>query len=122
MTDDPIDLSSIDPTADTARFNQIVASTLDQVTGQLANRRARNGIVGQLGLRLRPMLAAAAVIALIAAGTLLREPASTTTVATADAPTDIAEAMGVPGPLASWVASEELPPATELLGATERTR
>ncbi len=113
--DRPIDLSAIDPSVDTARFERSISSVMDAAADQLAARRANAGAIVLLAQWRRPMLAAAAVAALIS-GTILA------TVRVPDysvAPeTDgIAEAMGVPAAVAQWMAGDRLPTTADLFSA-----
>ena len=111
MTDDRIDFSSIDPTHDRSRFDELVRSTMDRAAGELATRRAMVDTLAQLAKWRRPMLAAAVLVAVIASTVMLtfrREVSVATT-------GSIAEAVGVPGQLADWLRSGETPDAADLL-------
>ncbi len=112
MTDDRIDFSPLDPTRDTERFDGIVR-TIMEVTGPgLAARRSRASVFGQVGLWWRPLLAAAAITGIVALAALARLEDSAQTAA---APTGLAEALGVPEPIAEWVRSDQVPTPAELL-------
>lgn len=113
--DRPIDLSAIDPSADATTFERTIASITTAAADRLAARRAKMDAIVLLARWRRPMLAAAAVAALIS-GTILA------TVRVPDysvAPqTDgIAEAMGVPAAVAQWMAGDRLPTTADLLSA-----
>ncbi len=113
--DRPIDLSAIDPSTDTARFERTIASITTAAADQLAARRTNADAIVLLARWRRPMLAAAAIAALIS-GTIMA------TVRVPDysvAPeTDgIAEAMGVPAAVAQWMAGDQLPTTADLFSA-----
>lgn len=119
MTEDPIDFSKLDPTADPVRFEAIVRSITESAAGQLATRRARAGVMGQISRWTRPMLAAAAVLALLSIITLagVRTGDGTAVAPSGDgsaAPVDLAEAIGIPGQLASWVGEGTTPTTADL--------
>jgi len=116
MTDDRIDFSPLDPTKDTERFEAAVHSIGVEARGELARRRARASVVGQLGLWWKPLLAAAAITGIVSVSALLRFQASP---ATELADVGIAEAIGMPDPVAEWVRSDEVPSMSELIVAME---
>lgn len=114
-SDQPIDLSSLDPTRDTARFERAVASINERARDGLAARRGQADAIAMLARWKRPMLAAAALVALIS-GTILfsvRVPPPDFA-----AQTDgIAEAMGIPEALARWIDADRLPTTADLISA-----
>lgn len=116
MIDDRIDFSSLDPTEDRERFDDIVRSITAAAAGQLAARRARADVFAQVGFWWRPLLAAAAITGIVSIGALTR---SQTSSAPAEPEIGLAEAIGVPEQIADWVWSEEGPSAAELLVALE---
>ena len=118
MTEDRIDFSPLDPTEDTERFEDIVASISDAAAPALAARRARAGVFGQVGHRWKPLVAAAAITGIVSVGALLHYQASTATIAELE-DVGIAEAIGVPSQIADWVWSDEAPTTAELLWALE---
>lgn len=115
MTDDRTDFSALDPTRD-ERFEEIVHSITAGAARELAARRARASVVGQVALWWRPLLAAAAIAGIVSITTLARVQ-----VAAPDETTDVglAEAIGVPSQIADWVRSDEPPTPTELLVTLE---
>ena len=147
MSDDPIDLTPLDPTADAPRFDRVVGAIVAGAAPELARRRAaaglslaRAGVLGQLGRWHRPMLAAAALVMIVSLATVARvEPADPdadalaaqaaeqSELAAADsAAADstgarLAEAIGVPGTLAAWVGEERIPAPEELIGTLPTT-
>ena len=113
--DRPIDLSAIDPSAHATTFERTIGSITAAATDQLAARRANVDAIVLLARWRRPMLAAAAIAALIS-GTILatvRVPDSFVAPET----DGIAEAMGVPAAVAQWMASDQLPTTADLLSA-----
>jgi hypothetical protein len=117
MNDDRLDLSPLDPTTDPVRYERAVGRIMGAAALPLARRRARLTAVGQVSRWWRPMLAVAAAIALAAVGVLtLVEPAA----AESDlASGSVAEAMGIPSGVVSWMTSGEPPTAIEFFGGLE---
>jgi|GEM_PF-1633969 len=116
MDDDRIDFSALDPTRDQARFDGLVGSIVDQAADELDRRRVSNSPLNLLVQWRRPMLAAAAVIAIVSVGVLLRVD----TVNNADYAAEtagIAEAIGVPTLLAQGVRQNDMPTTAELFDA-----
>ena len=111
----PIDLSSLDPTREPARFERVVAAINARASDELAVRRSQTNAIAMLARWKRPMLAAAALVALIS-GTILF---SVHAPPPESAPqTDgIAEAMGIPEALAQWIDSDALPTTADLISA-----
>ncbi len=119
MTNDRIDFSALDPTRDSERFDGIVRSISERATLELAGRRARLNVLGQISRWWRPMLAAAVVSGIISIGALTQIEAPTTQIA---ANVGIAEAIGVPDQLAEWVRSDEIPTTAEILLSLEASQ
>ena len=65
--DNPIDFTSIDPTADPVEFDRRVEAIVARAATELAARRVRSNPILQLASWRRPMLAAAAVVAVVSA-------------------------------------------------------
>ena len=118
MNDDRIDFSALNPTRDRARFDGLVGSIMEQASENLAERRVSGGPLYQLVQWRRPMLAAAAVIAVVSAGVLLRTEGPGYT----EESSGIAEAIGVPGLLAQNIRNNELPTTIELLEAFQEAQ
>jgi hypothetical protein len=115
--DRPFDFSPVDPTADPERFDQLVESIIARAAEELAARRMRTNPVLQIAAWRRPMLAAAAVVAVLA-GTVLTRVRVPDAVTTAE--TDgIAEAVGVPVELAQWLWDGTVPSTADLFGVFE---
>ena len=111
----PIDLSSLDPTRDRARFERVVGSINARARGELAARRGQTNAIAMLARWKRPMLAAAAMVALIS-GTILfnvRVPQPYFAPQT----DGIAEAMGIPEALAQWIDADGLPTTADWISA-----
>jgi hypothetical protein len=118
VPDRPIDFSPVDPTADPERFDRLVESIIARAADELAARRLRWNPVLQIASWKRPMLAAAALVAIIA-GTVLTQVRGPDTVTTAE--TDgIAEAVGVPVELAQWLWDGTVPSTADLFGVFEQ--
>ncbi|MGD8868608.1 MAG: hypothetical protein PVI01_13305 [Gemmatimonadales bacterium] len=116
MNDERIDFSGLDPTQDAERFGAIVRSIAAAAAGELAARRARASVVGQVASWWRPLLAAAAIVGIVSIGALARLGTST---ATAETEAGLAEAIGMPQQIAEWVLAEDVPTPTELLVVLE---
>ncbi len=116
-TDDRIDFSSLDPTGDPERFEGIVRSIGERAAAELAARRARSDVFGEISRWWRPMLAAAAVTGIISIGTLTQVEPNAPMLASREV--GLAEAIGVPTQLAEWVRSDEAPTTTELMLSLE---
>ncbi|UCC84969.1 MAG: hypothetical protein JSW46_08675 [Gemmatimonadota bacterium] len=119
MTDERIDFSALDPTADGDRFEEKVERINAVVAPALAVRRASASVFGQVAGWWRPLLAAAAIAGVVSAATLalVEGPALES-----ESEIGVAEAIGVPEQIAQWVRSEELPDPSELLIALEEPR
>ena len=104
MSDERLDLSPLDPTADQERFDRIAASIARRAAPALAARR-RNFWEGFATLR-GPVLAAAAVLLVVSvvviARTDTRRSSETGTVASTESSQSLIEAAGVPSSIAQW--------------------
>lgn len=118
MTDDRLDLSPLDPTRDPVRFARAVRGIMDAATLPLAARRARVTPIGQVTRWWRPMLAMAAALALAAIGVLTQV---TPAVATSQE-AGVAEALGIPTVVASWMTAGETPSGAQIFAAFEEAR
>lgn len=116
MSDERIDFSGLDPTQDAERFDTIVRSIGVAAAGELAARRARASVVGQVASWWRPLLAAAAIVGVVSIGALARLESST---GTTETEAGLAEAIGMPQQIAEWVLTEDVPTPTELLVVLE---
>lgn len=119
MTDDRLDLRPLDPTRDSARYERAIGRIMDRAALPLSARRARTTAMGQITTWWRPMLALAAALSLAAVGVLTQvQPAAAVTEAS-DA--SVAEALGIPTALATWLDAAETPTAAQVFSALEET-
>ncbi len=116
MSDERIDFSPLDPTADAERFEATLRSIRAAARAELARRRAQTSVVGQLGLWWKPLLAAAAITGIVSLGALLH---SRTSPSVEFEDVGIAEAIGIPDAVAEWVRSDEVPTMAELIVTME---
>ncbi len=116
--DDRIDFSALDPEADPTRLERSAHTIAARLAPSLARRRARDQTLWlQLLWWRRPVLAAGVLVA-AASIAVLAMPRSVP-VRTA-APGTLAEAEGLPAPVAGWVESGRPPSNDALLGLKER--
>lgn len=113
MNEERIDFESLDPTADPARFDELVRAIRDHAAGELMRRRAQGTVIGQIARWRRPFLAAASVAAVISGAVLWQ----TRNGRSSGSATDVADALGLPGALATWVQGEGTPTVGQLLVA-----
>jgi len=114
----PIDFSPLDPTTDQERFKAMVEGIVARAAHELATRRTRFNPFIQLASWRRPMLAAAAVVAVVSATILTRTQVPQPAV---EPETDgIAEAVGVPVELAQWIWDGEVPTTADLFAAFDQ--
>ena len=107
-----IDFESLDPTADPARFDELVRAVRDHAADELARRQGRWTVIGQIARWQRPLLAAAAVTAIISGAVLWQTRNGQSG---SESATEVAEVLGVPGALATWVQGEGTPTVGQLL-------
>jgi hypothetical protein len=104
MNDDRIDFSSLDPSRDLRRWDQLVVSLASRA---IEARRRQFTISRQLVAWARPVLAIAATVALgIWAGALLNADRKEATTASSEDPVYT---------LAGWAIKEQVPSTTEIL-------
>ena len=104
MKDDRIDLSTIDPSRDTQRWDRLVASVASRA---IEARQRRMTISRQLVAWARPVLAIAAAVALgIWAGALLNADRNEAATATREDPVYT---------LAGWAITDQVPSTTEIM-------
>lgn len=115
MGEDRIDFSSLDPTQDQDRFDRLVGSVMEQAADELTRRGVSSNPLMQLLNWKRPMLAAAAVIAMVSGGILWQVQAPVGVEET----TGVAEAIGVPSLLAQAIRYNEIPTTAELFDALQ---
>lgn len=110
MDEDRLDFRPLDPRSDPEGFERAVQEIMDRAGPELAARRARATVLAQVASWRWPTLATAAAVAGLAIAALAARDGSRVA---ADA--GVAEAIGVPGTVASWVREGELPDAGELI-------
>ena len=117
MNDDRLDLRPLDPMRDPARYERAVGRIMDAAALPLARRRARLTAVGQVSRWWRPMLAMAAAVAIAAVSILtqVRPAAAESDLATSP----LAEAMGIPATVATWMTSGTPPTPIDVFGDSE---
>ena len=103
------DLTPLDPRADGDRFERLVRELRCAATPELARRQAGLGLWGQLVRWRRPVFAASGLLALVAAAVLALVHPSVTRQST------LADAIGVPDPVARWLPATETPSLGDLL-------
>lgn len=118
MTDDRIDLSPLDPTRDPVRHARAVRRIMDAATLPLAARRSRITPMGQVTRWWRPMLAMAAAFALAAIGVLTQVTPATA----ASREAGIAEALGIPTAVATWMTAGDTPSGAQIFAAFEEVQ
>lgn len=112
-----IDLSALDPAADGERWEQLVRRIMDEAVPELTLRATRNDPFALLGSWARPMIAAAATIAVVSMAMLQRQDGPVELGATASR--SILEALEVPKPAADWLAEDRAPTVTDLVTVLE---
>jgi endonuclease/exonuclease/phosphatase (EEP) superfamily protein YafD len=118
---DRIDLSPLDPTRDSDRFDATVRSITTAAANELVARRSRADVFGQVARWWWPLLAAAVVTGVVSLATLAQVQVETSTTST-ETEITIAEAIGVPQQLALWIESDEMPSSADLLLTLEDDR
>jgi hypothetical protein len=116
MEPERVDLSALDLATDQLRYERLVRRVTDAAQRELERRRAAGTTLAVLGGWSRPLLAAAAVVAVLAGGVLM----ATERDRAADAPAIATEALGVPSPAADWLAEGREPTKADLVLAMER--
>jgi hypothetical protein len=106
---DRLDLSALDPLADADRFELILGRLRRAAAPAMRSRQAALGVWGFLCRWRRPIYATAGLLAASSLLVLAKVPPAATTDPT------LAEIVGVPGSLAPWTRSAELPPPASLL-------
>jgi hypothetical protein len=118
MEPERVDLSALDAMSDRLRLERLVRQVMTAAGPELERRAASQTTMALLGVWARPMLAAAAVVAVLAGGVLVatdrgHEPAQ---------PATMVDAYGVPAPAADWLAEGREPSRSDLVLAMERRR
>jgi hypothetical protein len=116
MDRQPVDLTALDAMSDRLRFERAVRRVMTAAMPELERRAAAYAPVALLGAWARPMLAAAAVVAVIAGSVLVL----TERAVMDHRPLVTAEDLGVPAPAAEWLAEGREPTKADLVLAMER--
>lgn len=122
--DAPLDLSPLAATADPAAFEELVARIMEASAPELERRRQRAlrpapGLLSLVAGWTRPILAAAAVVALISTGVLQRAPGGAGGSTGEGDWTTLPEALGLPSTVATWLDEGRTPTSRELVLAME---
>jgi hypothetical protein len=116
MDRDGIDLSPLDPAGEAERWAALLYRVNAAAAPELARRASSPGSMVMLAQWTRPILAVAAVLALVSLSIFrLTLPA-----ADAVGVASVAEALGFPTPVAEWLTEERPPVEDDLLLALER--
>lgn len=118
MEPERVDLSALDAMSDRLHFQRLVRRVMTAAGPELERRAASQTTLALLGVWARPMLAAAAVVAVLAGGVLV----ATDRGHGAEQPAMIVDALGVPTPAADWLAEGREPTKADLVVAMERRR
>ena len=116
MDADRLDLTALDPTADGARFDGMVARIMERAAPELRRRSARDGLFGALADWAWPALSAAAVLAVIsgAALALTRQQVSAD-----DGIVTVVDALELAEPMSRWIVEQRTPTTSDLIFALE---
>jgi hypothetical protein len=120
MTDDPLDLSPLDPRANTLRYEAAIGALMVAAAPELRARQSRRTVraIDEMSRWWRPTLAAAATIAAIALGDLVLTQ-RTEQGSTGDGWATIA---GVPTQLATYVEGNQMPHGDQVIELTGAIR
>jgi hypothetical protein len=113
MDRERLDLTALDPTRDTARWERLIGRINARASAELARRAAAQGAFAMVALWARPALAAAAALAAISAGTLIA--LERTAAPAAAIAHSVVEALEVPSPAAAWIDEDRAPTVDDLI-------
>jgi hypothetical protein len=118
LEDEFRDLAPLDPSADTARWERMVAGITMAAAPELKRRAAMPdlGLLQLLAGYARPAVSAAALMAAAAGAVFFASggPAASTDAAQ-PSQTQVADGLGYPAPMAPWLASDQAPSSGEML-------
>lgn len=117
MERERLNLSALDPAADSERWELLVGTITRRAMPELARRAAARSPLVLLAGWARPMLAAAAVLAAISLGVL--GTAVETEVPGGSYASGLIEELEVPAPLATWLTEERGPTVEDLILALD---
>jgi hypothetical protein len=113
-----VDLSPLDPTLDQLSYERLVRRIVAAAGPELARRAREAGPLTFVAGWARPTLAAAAIIVLVALGSLFAiDPAGVD-----GDETRTLEALGIPAPAAEWLEDGREPTTADLVLAVETRR
>jgi len=115
MDREALDLSELDLSKDPARFGRLVKAVRERAAPELARRAASEDGIILLAFWARPIMKVAAAFVVAAVGTMTLASRTGETIVTG-----IPEAMGLPAPVAEWLAEERPPAAADLILVLER--
>lgn len=118
MDPEKVDLTVLDLAADRLHHDRVVRRVMAAAAPELRRRAAGSTPLVLLSAWARPMLAAAAVVAILAAGVL----AATERDGQTEPASAVVDALGVPAPAADWLAEGREPTRADLVLAMERRR
>ena len=107
---DRLDLSPLDPRADSSRFEWLVREIRRAATPELVRRQGGVTLLAQVARWRRPILSASGALALVSAVVVAVVRPSPKT------QTTVAEALGAPSEVALWLQGKDRPTQGELLG------
>ncbi len=117
MDTERVDLSALDPAADPDRWERLIRAIMVRAAPELARRAAGYDPFELLGTWARPMIAAAATLAVVALASLMRPRGPVELRASASL--GVVEALRVPSPAADWLSEDRSPTVTDLVSALE---
>jgi hypothetical protein len=112
MDRERLDLTALDPTRDTARWEGLIGRINARASAELARRAAAQGAFAMVAIWARPALAAAAMLAAISAGLLVVLERTAVPAAIASS---VVEALEVPSPAAAWIDEDRAPTVDDLI-------
>lgn len=119
-TEAPLDLSALAPLHDTPELDALVARVMHAAEPELRRRasmrRGGNGLLAALAGWSRPILSAAAVVALLSTGALGWDLVGS---AQAEEAALLPELLGLPSTVAAWLDEDRAPTTRELILAME---
>ena len=115
MSDEPLDLSSID--LDAARRERLVASIMARVEPELLRRRSARGVLGLVGMWRVPVIAASVLITALSLGALALAERDRATPAAVTV--DLYDALELDQPVRRWLAEGRGPTAVDLVTVLE---
>lgn len=116
MERQPVDLTALDAMSDRLRFERVVRRVMTAAAPELERRTALYAPLVLLGAWARPVLAAAAVVAVLAGSVLVMTERD----GAPEASQVTAEDLGVPAPASEWLAEGREPTKADLVLAMER--